>query len=59
MLQWILTISIVTAALFYAVFRIVKYFRKPAKTEPAECSDCSSDCSNCSLYQELKNPAGD
>ncbi|TVQ86074.1 MAG: FeoB-associated Cys-rich membrane protein [Bacteroidetes bacterium] len=59
MIQWILTIVIVVAALFYAVFRIVKYFRKPAKTKPDECSDCSSDCSHCPLYHELQNPAGD
>jgi len=49
MIQIILTSVIVLGAVFYAVFLLVKRFRKPAKKTKQDCAGCSSDCSNCPL----------
>ncbi|MBW6478579.1 MAG: FeoB-associated Cys-rich membrane protein [Bacteroidales bacterium] len=53
MAQWILTILIVLAALYYAVYRAIKYFRKP-KVKAEDCAGCSSNCDQCPLVNDLK-----
>ena len=50
MLQIILSIIMVLAALSYAIYRIVKYFKNPLH----ECKDCELGCGGCPL-EELKN----
>lgn len=49
MTQIILTSLIVLGAVGYAVFLLIKRFRKPAKKPSQDCAGCSSDCSNCPL----------
>lgn len=54
MIQWIITILIVAAALFYAFYRLIKYFKKP-KIKAEDCAGCSSDCDQCPLMTDIKN----
>jgi hypothetical protein len=49
MLQIVLSIIIVLAAISFAVYRIVRYFKNPLH----ECEDCELGCGGCSL-EELK-----
>lgn len=49
MTQIILTSVIVLGAVVYAVYLLVKRFRKPVKKTQQDCAGCSSDCSNCPL----------
>lgn len=45
-IQWILTIALLAAALAFAVVRIIRYFKKP---EPGQstCEHFSGDCAAC------------
>lgn len=57
MVQWIITICILAAALAYALYRIRNYFRKRVmKTpeRPAVCEGCHSDCGSCALVPDPK-----
>ena len=49
MLQIILSIIIVLAALSFAIYRLVRYFKNPLH----DCEDCDLGCAGCSL-EELK-----
>jgi hypothetical protein len=49
MLQIILSIIIVLAALSFAIYRMVRYLNNPLH----DCEDCDLGCSGCSL-EELK-----
>ncbi len=54
MTQWIITILIVLAALYYVVYRMIKYFKKP-KIKAEDCAGCSSNCDQCPLVTDLKS----
>jgi bacterioferritin-associated ferredoxin len=61
MLQWILTIIIVLAATAYAIYKIIRRFKTPARKKDPDCSGCSSDCGDCPLAAEIlkkKNLSG-
>lgn len=52
MVQWIITICILAAALAYALYRIRRYFRRrvmKSPDRPAFCEGCHSDCGSCTL----------
>lgn len=49
MLQIILSIIIVLAALSFAIYRMIRYLNNPLH----DCEDCDLGCSGCSL-EELK-----
>lgn len=51
MIQWIITIFIVVAAITYGGYRIYNRFRKKPEKDP-DCNSCSSDCSNCPLMEQ-------
>jgi hypothetical protein len=53
MTQLIITLLIVFVATAFAVFLIVKRFRKKAKKEDI-CGGCSSDCGECGFYKEIE-----
>lgn len=47
--QWIITLGILSLAIAYAIWRIVKYFRKSAKNPKASapCEDFGGNCAQC------------
>jgi len=49
MWQYLITGLIVTAAITFAVYRLLNYFTDPLR----KCKDCSSSCGGCAL-EELK-----
>ncbi len=51
MIQGIITIIIVVAAIIYAGYRIFIRCRKKPEKDP-DCSSCSSDCSGCPLLEQ-------
>lgn len=51
MIQWIITIIIVVAAITYAGYLIYSRFRKKPVKDP-DCNSCASDCTNCPLMEQ-------
>jgi hypothetical protein len=51
MIQWIITLIIVVAALVYWGYRIYKYFFSKPENK-SDCDGCSADCKSCSMNIE-------
>ncbi len=56
--QWIITLGILSLAIAYAIWRIVKYFRKSAKNPEASgpCEVFGGNCAQCPDSRKIIQP---
>ncbi len=50
--QWVLTIIVVAAALIYTLHKMLALFKKPNAHDDG-CNGCSSDCNQCPLNMDV------
>ncbi|GEM_PF-5525196 len=47
MIQWVITIIVLLAALTYMSWLIYKFFRRPVKGTAGPCDEIHGDCAQC------------
>jgi hypothetical protein len=47
MIQWILTILVLSLAVWYITYKLAIKPGRSKPTMPADCNSCNSDCSKC------------
>ncbi len=52
--ELIITLLIVFFAVFYALYRSIKYFKrlKQKRNTPDDCKGCDSDCDGCPFFKK-------